>query len=373
MKIGILTLPLHTNYGGILQAWALQTVLQRIGHDVEVFGRKKSFWTRTLLLPLKWGVRIFRKYIYHSSVPVFAESHAKRLRKQQVGKIDIFIKERIKHRFINSPRHIPSRRYDAIVVGSDQIWRKQCISDVWGTTDYLSVFLPDSKYDDTLKISYAASFGLNMWEYSPTETDAISKCLLNFFAISVRELSAVDMLKNQVNIDAQFVLDPTMLLSADDYIKELNLDLSTKQDMIVSYILDANADTRLLINKIKDAKRLNHLELNAVWENGSKPSIEQWVSGIASSSIVVTDSFHGCVFSIIFRKQLIFITNEMRGNARFDSLIKAFGIGANCVDLSRDIDFSQSFDLPSDIDDKIKALRLRSMEYIVKSLGGNVW
>lgn len=372
MKIGILTLPLHTNYGGILQAWALQTVLQRMGHDVEVLGRKKPFGTRTLLLPLIWGVRIFRKYRYHSLVPVFAENHAKRLRKQQVGKIDIFIKERIKHRFIKSPRHIPTRRYDAIVVGSDQIWRKRCISDVWGTNDYLSVFLPDAKYSVTPKISYAASFGLNQWEYSSAETDILSKCLSNFVAISVRELSAVDMLKNQVNIDALFVLDPTMLLSADDYIKELNLDLSIKQDMIVSYILDANADTGLLINKIKDAKHLSHLELNAVWEDGSKPSIEQWVSGIASSNIVVTDSFHGCVFSIIFRKKLIFITNEMRGNARFDSLIKAFGIGANCVDLNSDIDFSQPFDLPSDIDDKIKSLRLRSMEFIVKTLGNNV-
>lgn len=368
MRIGILTLPLHTNYGGILQAWALQTVLQRMGHEVEVLGRKEKLVNGYIILPLRWCLRLFRKYFFNSDIPIFAEVKAKRIRQQKAGNIYSFIRKRINHKLIDTPRSIPANRYDTIVVGSDQIWRKQCISDVWGTDDYLSVFLPNSKYKSINKISYAASFGLSHWEYSKEESAIISHCLSRFSAVSVRELSAIDLLKENAEIKAKFVLDPTMLLSSDDYIKELNIELKNGPETIVSYILDANASTSLLIDKVKKAKGIRHVELNAIRENGSKPSIEEWISTIATSSIVVTDSFHGCVFSIIFRKPLVFITNEHRGNARFESLIKSFGIESNCVDANPDINFSQSFDLPPDISERIASLKQISMEYITKSL-----
>ena len=109
-------------------------------------------------------------------------------------------------------------------------------------------------------------------------------------------------------------------------------------------------------------------EINTPDKNGSYISVEEWVRKIASTKMVVTDSFHGCVFSIIFRKPLIFIGNTSRGNARFDSLIRTFGLHKNMLSDISEFDPSFSYNLPEDIDARIEKLRNYSYSFIKNNL-----
>ena len=165
-----------------------------------------------------------------------------------------------------------------------------------------------------------------------------------------------------------FVLDPTMLLTPDDYISRLGITKKGTKKEVVSYILDPSPETEKLISKVCEAKGLRRSELNRLNRDVARISVEEWVESIANAEIVVTDSFHGCVFSIIFNKPLIFTGNESRGNARFDSLISTFGIKDNCLSDIRDYDPAKSYFLPKEAQVNLEKMRIQSIAYLTDSL-----
>lgn len=367
MKIGILTLPLHTNYGGILQAWALQTVLEDMGHNVCVFGIKPEKSHSQLLMPLVWGKRTLKKMLTKDETPIFAEIRTKKKHSIKFSSIDRFISHRIKTKKIPALSKIKYEDFDTIVVGSDQIWRLEYIDWLWKTKKFEEAFLSFIDENKPKRIAYAASLGVADWNFNKETTSLIAKALNKFQAISVREISAVDILKESTNVNADFVCDPTMLLSAKEYIERLNINPDTNTG-IISYILDPNDNTTELIKSVSKAHNAAITEINMPDKNGSYISVEEWVRKIASTKMVVTDSFHGCVFSIIFRKPLIFIGNTSRGNARFDSLIRTFGLHKNMLSDISEFDPSFSYNLPEDIDARIEKLRNYSYSFIKNNL-----
>lgn len=372
MRIGILTLPLHTNYGGILQAWALQTILQRMGHCVDVFSIKKKKAHSPYSMPLVWASRITKKLIGKDSVPVFIEYHDQ-ARYNRVNKsIITFIKKRIRSKVIRNITDISDRKYDAIIVGSDQIWRRQYIQDLWRFVDPADAFLHGND-GNFLRIAYSASLGHDKWEYLTDETNRIKKALNRFNAISVREDSAVSILKEHAGVESEWLIDPTMLLNAEDYRSLLGIKETTDQRTIVSYILDPSDEKSAIIEQVRTSRGdASYQELNIRDYNTPKLSIEEWVSGIANAEIVVTDSFHGCVFSIIFNKPLIFIPNMERGNTRFDSLIKRFGINGNLITANTNLALSNNFQIPDQAQKAITENREKSLSFIRKALSQNL-
>ena len=122
------------------------------------------------------------------------------------------------------------------------------------------------------------------------------------------------------------------------------------------------------MHKVLKSHNLPHRELNERTSSGSAKAVEDWISGFAEAKIIVTDSFHGCMFSLIFRKPLVFIGNHERGNARFQSLIETFGLQANHVADVSDFDPEASYALPVDIENKINVFREYSFEFLKKSL-----
>ena len=367
MRIAILTLPLHTNYGGILQAWALQTVLERLGHKVVVLGLKKtiSSWFK---IPLKIVKRCLWRAYGRTTCPIFAEFIQMRHDFKYNNKVYQFSKKYIHLHNITGLDGIQPDKYDAMVVGSDQIWRKTFIKYLWGTTDYKTAFLGSIHSDGIKRIAYAASLGVSNWEYSDIETIGIRESLRKFSAISVREKSAVLLLECKTGLKATHVLDPTLLIPEEHYIELIPEPVATRGGGIVSYILDPNEKTDSLIKEMIQARGLNHSELNLNSLGLPLLSIEDWIKGFASADIVVTDSFHGCAFSIIFNKPLIFMRNEGRGNTRFDSLIDLFGIHDNEVSDNIPLDINKNYHLPQNISEKLNDLRKKSMEFINHSL-----
>ncbi len=364
MRIGILTHPLRDNYGGILQAWAMQAILKRRGAEVETFAMTFSKQSRfeLMLIQIK---RAILKLIGKCDIPVFYEQKMQHVNQHFIR----FIRDNITLRKIRSAKEIPSNEYDAIAVGSDQVWRDifrgLCLTD-----DRADAFLY-SLDDNCMRFSYAASIGIDTWTFTTDETKRIRKALQRFKAVSVRELSGVPLLLENADCKAEWVLDPTMLLTREDYRRLVKVNggvNGTYKGKIVSYILDATEDKDKLINMVVSAKHGEHLELKISDENAVRTSIQEWITAIDDAKIVITDSFHGCVFSIIFGKPLIFIMNEERGNARFDSLIKKFGIDNNLVNTPDDFDPNKDYSLPKDINDKLSLYRKISNDFLDKAL-----
>ena len=158
MKIAILTLDLQTNFGGILQAYALQTVLERMGHEVTHLQAKHSRLHNPVVMPLVWCKRLYRKYFQGDrQLPIFENPY------KWAGKnTDRFISSNLNCRFLAPEEWNEglAREYDVIVVGSDQVWRPNYTSDV---TRFFTAFLGHS---DIRRIAYAASFGVDVNEFS---------------------------------------------------------------------------------------------------------------------------------------------------------------------------------------------------------------
>ena len=181
------------------------------------------------------------------------------------------------------------------------------------------------KKKNITKIAYAASFGVDTWEYSETATKQCREWVKEFKAVSVREASGVALCENYLSVNAIHVLDPTLLLTKDIY---ENLCLSIKpmcnEPFLVAYILDLTDEKVCLVNNIAKSKGLKCLIVSA--EKNISITVEQWLSMFRDAEYVVTDSFHGTVFSLIFRKSFNAIINSERGSSRFESLLSIFNL-----------------------------------------------
>ena len=187
-------------------------------------------------------------------------------------------------------------------------------------------------------MAYAASFGVDKWEYSFWLTCKVRSLVKKFDCISVRESSGVEICRKRLKVDATQVLDPTMLWSEIKYVREFGLKKSeVNGNFIAAYILDLDDRKSCLIREVA-----NHLALGvtnlykngyqALQESFSNPSPVCWLETIYNASFVVTDSFHGCVFAILFKKQFVVLGNSRRGTARFVSLLEQFDLLDRFVD-----------------------------------------
>lgn len=363
MRIGILTLPLHTNYGGILQAYALQTVLERMGHDVCLIEKKKQPLRLPLWkAPLSYGKRIIKNLTGHP-YPIFFERKVNREEPLVRQNTDKFVNKYIKRRFVDDFSEIGKDDFDAIVVGSDQVWRPKYFID-----GIENAYLKFAKGWNIKRIVYAASFGTDKWEYSSEQTTSCRRLLKNFDAVSVRESSAVTLCHEHFGVDAKRVLDPTMLLSANDYINLFDASGTPKSDgNLLCYIIDETLEKKSLVNKIAQEQGLIPFRVNSKVENLAaplheriQPPVEQWLRGFYDADFIVTDSFHACVFSILFNKPFFVIGNEKRGLSRFSSLLGMFGMENLLVtknslnEKQNDIDWTRVMSLLAE--EKMKAI-----------------
>lgn len=348
MKIGIITYPLNNNYGNLLQAYALMSYLKKGGCDVELIDKrvykistlnrfKKSI---KLIIAYLFKDLLFKKYSYFYINLGFSSY----IRKNIKPKTKTIYDENQLNNIVRKGN------YDLIIVGSDQVWRKEYMKN--NIQLYFLSFVPDN----IKKISYSASFGVDYWQFDKNETDKLKKYLSTFNGISVREDSAVGLIKDNIGINAKHIIDPTLLLNVDDY---LNLSFKKKnkieQKYLFCYILDDDDEKMKIIDFVSDSLKINsrmEFSLNGIKKNNMQimPNnpIENWLLQMYHSEFVVTDSFHGVVFSILFNKPFIVIPNTNRGLTRFTSLLNMFKIDGRIVDnitnlknaLIKDIDWN---------------------------------
>lgn len=318
-KVAIVTMNLHYNIGTALQAYAMQKVISYAGYESEVIT-----WARNDRLPF----------------------------------CDKYIKMRILPS-ANAFTQIKETDYDIFVVGSDQIWRKNTTKNDY-KNDYIKYpFLGFTNKWNKVRFSYAASFGLggNSWQYTNAENDEASEILKQFNAVSTREITSVEDCANKLKIKVSQHIDPTMLLSKEDYLELCQSIPIDDTNYVFKYILQNTDDKNKFINNTAT-------NLGYEIKTSNKNSVLDWLAKMRDAKLVITDSFHGVIFSIILQKPFIYWNGRDGGNIRFDTLEQLFNIKhrqiTNNFIISPEVLKKQNIDLTE--------LRNDSLNYITANL-----
>ena len=362
MRIAIITQPLRYNYGGILQNFALQTVLKAMGHQVvtldsEVKGKQN--WSRKIFKFLR-GIFLFLRDSKGRFLGIYTYQTASERRSQNTI---LFIKKYIN---VCSLKYYNENDFDAIIVGSDQVWRPS-----YSNLDEAFLKFAE-KNNRIIKVAYAASFGTDEWEYSSEETKTYSQLAQKFDAISVREFSGIRLCSHYLNVTAKHVLDPTMLLYKCDYINKLHIyDVEKSEGRLFYYFLDDNSAKQSFVEHVKEQWNIKPFTVNSMVElrNASiekqiQPPVEKWLRAFYDAEFVITDSFHGCVFSMIFNKPFVVIANKKRGLARFN-VLSMFQQEHRLITADRICDANIDISLPNV---NFDAMRDYSFDFLKKSL-----
>lgn len=302
MKVGILTYHWANNYGAVLQAYALLSKLKEMGHDAYIIDRIRTFsgWRR----------------LYHSYSYKHYFSWYRFLK---------FNKEFLdpKTPLCTSTKQLiatfPSLHFDAVIVGSDQVWRESFMGH-----NYFLDFVSGS----CKRISYAASFGLSEWSLNEAFTSKAKQLMQQFDKVSVREKTGIEICKKVFDVDAELVLDPTLLWDARFYEEKLlNKGCRVKEPKVVAYILGENKDQNVAAKNIAQEENIGFVDL---WSHKSLVqghyTVEEWLGYIRDAKYVITNSFHATVFSILFHKQFVVLNNKSGGSDRISTLLNYLGL-----------------------------------------------
>jgi len=334
LKIAILTQPLHDNYGGLLQAYALKEILQKLGHEPIIINRRGGKPKGLRKIASKIKSKIIGREVISKKHQDEISKETILFRKKYVSNLSELIEDN------KGMYRLNDKNFDAYIVGSDQCWRPRY-------SPYIrNYFLDFTKEKSNIKrLSYAASFGVSDWEFTEKETLDCKELLKRFDAISVREKSGVDLVRTHLGRDdAENLIDPTMLLTTDDYnviterenIKSFGSDLKVyvldKSNSKMRIIRDAETKLGLKIFEILPIKRLgSELVTDQNVSDFVYPNPAKWLKAYQDAKFVITDSFHGTAFSILFNIPFISIGNSKRGMARFESLLELFGLADRLI------------------------------------------
>ena len=372
MKIGILTLPFNNNYGGYLQCFALMAVLKNMGHSPEVIYRRQN------RRKISWRAKQFLKRIFlkgiGSSVPCIIPDQEKELRyrgAKMMEFVDKYISPKTAPLYSSKDFYecIDNHRYDAVIVGSDQVWRPDYGPKI---QDY---FLYDLHSEETILISYAASFGVDNPNYGNDEMKECGVALSRFKAVSLREKSGVEVINRfgwKLNCCPSVVLDPTLLLNKESYLETLPHKDSPAKGKVFCYLLDPSESAEQAIKYYCNNKGIESYNIinTDIWRRQDyvMPSIEEWLSGINEAEFVITDSFHGAVFSILFNKDFWVFGNVKRGKTRFLTLLSNFGLEERFIDMSSPCSLPENPIEWTSVNKRLHDMRTESMTYLERAL-----
>jgi len=340
MKLGIVTFHQAVNYGAVLQCYAMKKTLESLGHDVYLVD---------VTLPQKKGSlksKIRKIFFEYKSFRNFNQKHLPTILRDS---------------------DLPT--LDFIIYGSDQIWNVDI------TNENYECYFGGGKLKNIKKIAYAASFGVSHWKHDSI-TCNVRELLYKYQAIGIRETSGKDMLKEVFDTESTVVIDPTMLLAANQY-ESLCSPTEVSTTGVVAYIFEKNKKKISLLSNLASQLSLNLTILNHTYCKVKNvqavpfPSVTNWLSDIKGSEYVITDSFHCMVFSILFRKEFIAIPAVPERAGRMKSLLSQLGLESRFFDNLELVDGKIGL-LPKidydDVDEKLDIIKFNSLSFLKEAL-----
>lgn len=355
-KIGIITWHYYGNFGSALQSFALQEKISQLGYDVEFvnyrnpkFGRP-SYFKKTVRIIIGSTLGLFNnRFIFGQ--PKFSHKY---LREGRCA-MDSYQLSRV------------TEKYDALVCGSDQIWAPNVFNPI-----YFAEFAKEG----IRKISYAASIGLN--EIPDILVETYRKLLSDFYVVSIREEEGQKLLKERCGIEAKVVIDPTLLYDSKFYEKIQRKVPNINGKYLFCYFLNENHQYR---NRVEKYAKMHDLQIIGVSSNKEdkvwmkmleRLGADHFIWLINHAEAVMTDSYHGTIFSLLFHKNFwVFVrfeeNNPICQNSRIRQLQTYFGLQGHVLDTKDSIFENQIIDY-SLIDNALAKLRFSSITFLKNAL-----
>jgi hypothetical protein len=366
MKIGILTYQRAHNYGALLQLYSLKTYLLQNNHEVEVIDYWPKYHSAEYALFHRFSELLLKTKIKRVLFFLFDFYRVLKRRNGYLGFMNNNLGLSKSVNFV-SKESLNKRNFEIVIYGSDQIWRRHNLPHF---KEFDEVYFGNS-LQAKKKIAFAASMGeINL---NTADRTFIESTLKNFDNISVRELSLKNEIKNLVHKEISLVLDPVFLLNKNTWIEKLKLPTKKGKYVFLYQLLNSNNSLELT-EKAADFYEAEVIEIPGtsvnplLWSkryNQTASPIE-FLSLIKNAEFVVSTSFHGVAFSIIFEKQ--FYALGMGNNSgRVKDLLASVNLQDRYIDNVEAANFTSYIDYAS-VNEMLKPLKENSIKFLKESI-----
>ena len=361
MKIGILTFHCAINYGAVLQAYGLQEYLKSVGHDVYIINYRPNYllYPYRLFFPerikcygLKGNIYMFFREMLSIPIRFKRRINFQRFCRQQLRIIDLDLKR-------------DDNDFDLFILGSDQIWNSEITEDdsvLWGGA---------RAFQCKKLITYAASAG-SVSVLSKINKSSIRDRLSNFSSISVREKSLFKYLLENTGVISQVVLDP-VLLAGKNVFEQISRKINVNKPYLLFFALEGNDDAIAFAEYQASIMGLELIIMfsmkEALKDRRVKQSLspDEFISYFQHASFVITTSFHGTAFSILFEKEFVFYSSCIVQSERMSNLLCEVGLSDRIYCTGEKFRMFNRIDYISVVQ-KLEKIRMASIEYLASNL-----
>lgn len=322
-RVGILTFHRATNWGAMLQCYALYKSIEKLGYKVVVIDYRQphieyeSKASREII-PLKE----FRATL---SKPKWWPGYLFKVIPQRLAT------KRAKFKLINklaysrkaaTANKIP-QKYNSIVIGSDQVWANYC------TNGIDEVYYGEFPHAKSKVIGYAISSNID--SLKENGNNKLEKLCKNFYSIAFREKEISEYLQKNIGLKSEVVLDPTLLLSREEWDKILGVSYKNEEpEYVLTYFLNENFDKEVLNKGLQSFASLHNCRILPLGDIAKSP--ENFINLIRNAKYIITSSFHVTVFSLIYNKQIWALRTNNGKDIRYINLLEMLGLGSQVID-----------------------------------------
>lgn len=370
MKIGIMTFHASNNCGSMLQAYALQNILKKeLGEESEIINFSNENQQDMYALFRKMdsfkdvGINIATSVFYNKFKKHYKDYKKFMNKDLKLSEASYVTSEELKNM---------TEKYDILITGSDQVWNIKCKD---ADDAYYLNFAKNVK-----KIAYAPSFGATNIIEESDDTEKYKNYMMDFKALSCRENNGSKWIKKLTGRDAPVLLDPTLLLNSSEWDKLINTAESDKK-YIFYYAFKYSDEVNAKVKMISEKTKMPVIIMDVKWwlkkgiKNGFKISKDggplEFLRLVRNASLVLTTSFHGTVFSIIYNKKFWFLDSSMhnKNDDRAFTLLESVGLENRMVDVKNadNIDIMKEIDY-SEPNKKLQKLQQKSINYLKENI-----
>ena len=360
MKVGIVTFHRALNYGALLQAFALRHSLTKLGAQTQVLDYRNPIMEGMYFYP-----SFSQRKNFKDKVKFLIQGKSELIRREKF--------ENYRKKYLNLSGELSTKKdlilasetYDKFIIGSDQVWN-------YGAHNFDKNYFLQFVNDKSKKYSYAASFGISSL---PNDYIKEYQNLLDDFAMcSVREQQGLDILSNLGVKKRRIDIDPTMLLTKEEWQSQFDISVNQKQKYIFAYYFELTDTLRSYIENLANKAGCtvvfvgNPLKVPFHCRCKALKTADpiDFVNVIENAEYVVTNSFHGTAFSIFFNKKFYveLLKTDSKVNSRIENVLQTFSLENRLIDSpNKDSEVDWNY-----VNSKMTELRTRSFDYLKEIL-----